>query len=159
HANGSQKWRSMIMVDQIRSMQRPDVVAVPSAPRPTPAPARIPFKQILATAGIRAAQSAMTVLPGAPVLATALRGPALPVTTSAGGGVLPMSGHAAAAPAVSLAPEGPAAAGADAALGGAAGDPQSALAQAQANEMDMLRLQMQVASQQNHFTVMSNILK
>ena len=135
---------------QVQAARRTDVVAVASAPRPTPAPVSIPFKQVLASAGIRAAQTAMNVLPGAPLLATALRGPALGI-----------AGGRTTTAALSSAPEGPAAAGTTGAEGasGMPGDPQSALAQAQSNEMEMLDLQMRVSAQQNHFTILSNMLK
>jgi hypothetical protein len=142
------------MVDSIQSQVRSDVVAIESAPRPTPTPVRVPFKQILARVGIGAAQTAMTSLPGGPMVATAIRGP-LSVSPGIGAQVNAFGGPGA-APAVSTAPEGPGAVGTSA-LG--AGDPQSALAQSQANEMQMLVLQTQVAAQQNSFTVMSNILK
>lgn len=145
------------MVDSLQSPKRPDVVAVESAPRPTPTPARIPFKEILAKTGIRAAEAAMTVLPGSPLIATALRGgagaPSIAPMSFAVSGSSPLAPSG-----VTTAAEGPGAGG----LAGANGapiDPQSALSDAQSNEMQMLVLQQQVAAQQNSFTVLSNILK
>jgi hypothetical protein len=118
---------------------------------------RLPFKEILAKTGIRAAEAAMTVLPGSPLMAAALRGPTgapsiAPMNLAVGGT------SAFASPSVTNAAEGPGAAG----LSGASGapiDPQSALSDAQSNEMQMLVLQQQAAAQQNSFTVLSNILK
>jgi hypothetical protein len=152
------------MVDSIQRPNRPDVVAVESTPRPTPTPARVPFKQVLTSLGMNAAKAAMNVMPGAPLVATALRGPALPVPAPGLNPLsLPIAGHSALAPAVSLTPEGPGGVGVSAGigggLGGVAGDPQSALGAAQASEMQMLELQQEVTSQQNAFMTLSNIYK
>jgi hypothetical protein len=80
---------------------RPDVVATTSAPRPTPTPPKVPFAQVLASAGrsiVAGAESAMGMIPGGPMVAVATRGGALPMT--------PMSANGN-GPAVNLSPEGP----------------------------------------------------
>jgi hypothetical protein len=62
---------------------RPDVVTVPSEPRPTPTGTK--FSDVLATGAtsiVQGAESAMTILPGAPLMALAVRGgttPAMPM--------------------------------------------------------------------------------
>ena len=85
---------------------RPDAVAVESAPRPTPTPVRIPFGQVLARGAgalVQGAQSAMSAIPGAPVMALSIRGPSGPL-----GGV-------------NVTPEGPGGAGSGVSLGGLTG--------------------------------------
>jgi len=55
----------------------PNVVMVESTPRPTPAPARVSFGDVLAAGAaslVNGAEVAMSRLPGSPVTATAVRG-------------------------------------------------------------------------------------
>jgi hypothetical protein len=59
----------------------PDVVTVPSEPRPTPS--KTSFSDVLAagaTSIVQGAEAAMTVLPGLPLVALAVRGGSLPAS-------------------------------------------------------------------------------
>src|SRR5580692_8795742 len=92
----------------------PDVVTVPSEPRPTPSATK--FSDVLATGAtsvVQGAEAAMTVLPGVPLMALAVRGgstptppvgpgfpasglpsPALGMTPAVGGGLGGVAGPA-----------------------------------------------------------------
>jgi hypothetical protein len=141
---------------------RPDVVTISSAPRPTPTPVRVPFQQVLAAASrsiVAGAEGAMSFLPGGPLLAAAVRGaPApTPMRPMLGGGISAAS---------TLAPEGPAAAGAGTAsgaagTGGRGGESgiEDSLAQAQEMNLYYLQIQEQVNAQNRTFTTLSNVLK
>jgi hypothetical protein len=144
---------------------RTDVVAAQSAPRPTATPPRIQFADVLAkTAGgvVRSAERAMTLLPGAPLMALALRGGAVSSVGAAGshGGV--------------SAPEGPGPIGGPIGGGGAGaaggvgsvgsgaptdGGIESSLAQSQEMNLYFLQIQEEVNAQNRSFTVLSNVLK
>lgn len=134
---------------------RTDIVSTESAPRPTPTPVRVSFKQVMANAAAvagRTAESAATLIPGGAMLSTALRGPAAQYAAG------PMS-QGGAGLAAAEGPVGSVGSALGSSTAGAAGDPQAALAAAHTNEMEMLALQQQVNSQQNSFTLMSNLLK
>jgi hypothetical protein len=77
----------------------PDVVTVPSEPRPTPSKAK--FSDVLAagaTSVVQGAEAAMTALPGLPLMALAVRGGSTPAPTlgpglpAAGPGLTPTLG-------------------------------------------------------------------
>jgi hypothetical protein len=131
------------------SSPRADFAAVPSTPRPTPTPPRFAFSQVLAEGLVRGAQAAVQTLPGAPIVAAALRGPASPPLGGLGG-VGPIGGHALAAP------EGPSPIGA---LDGGVGSLDASLAQSQDMNMAYLRIQEAVNAQDRSFTTLSNVLK
>ncbi len=65
----------------------PDVTSVSSAPRPTAAPPSVPFSDVLAGTVVNGAESAMTVLPGGPIMATAIRGGMSHVSTASTSGL------------------------------------------------------------------------
>ncbi len=155
---------------------RPDVVTVPSEARPTPT--RTTFSEVLAggaTALVEGAESAMTLLPGAPLMALAVRGgaaPAMPMgglsppPTSSGLGAPGLGGGAA----ISLAAEGPGASGSVApgaalaggvssALLGGDGGIQASLVQSQQMNMYFIQVQQEVDAQNRTFTTLSNVLK
>lgn len=127
-----------------------------SAPRVTPTPPNVKFAEVLArNAGslARGAEAAMKSLPGAPIVALALRGPA--------GALSPRNGPA---PAPSASAEGPGGAGA-AGVGipgaGGAGDPgiESSLTQSQEMNLYFLRIQEEMNSQNRTYSALSNVLK
>jgi hypothetical protein len=63
-------------MDSIIGPTQPDVVTVSSEPRPTPSKTK--FSEVLATGAtsvVEGAEAAMTVLPGSPMTALAVRGP------------------------------------------------------------------------------------
>jgi hypothetical protein len=65
------------MDSRIANLTRPDVVLIESTPRPTPRPARVPFKEVLAagvTTLVQGAETALSKLPGSPITAAAVRG-------------------------------------------------------------------------------------
>jgi hypothetical protein len=157
---------------------RPDVVQVETTPRPTATPIRLHFSEILsggAGALVRSAQAAVRTLPGAPLMAAALRGgagsPLGGVTTFSGTspGMGTSLGMAAGA---STLPEGPGgsvtgigvtsmAPAAGAALGVGTGDGglESSLAQSQQMNIYYLQVQQAVNEQNRTFTALSNVLE
>ena len=69
------------MDTRIANVSRPDVVMVESKPRPTPKPARVAFKEVLAagaTTLVQGAEVALSKLPGSPITAAAVRGGSSP---------------------------------------------------------------------------------
>jgi len=165
---------------------RPDVVAVQTTPRPTPAPIRVQFSEVLAggaRALVRSAQTVLRALPGSPLMAVALRGgvsgvPELNVLS----GTLPAStqlalGGATTAPqgpggsSAATNSLGPAAAivgsgttGVGAAAGASPatindGSMEGALAQDQQLNLYYLQIQEQVNAQNRTFSALSNVLE
>ena len=145
---------------------RPDVVAVPTTPRPTAIPTRVQFAEVLA-GGARAlvtgAQAAVRTLPGAPLVAVALRGPGLSTTASA---TVAVGGTGAPLPPTGVAPEGPGGAspsvlGPNASSAGVPTDGGIEGSMAQAEQMNLYYLQVQeeVNSQNRTFTALSNVLE
>src|SRR5580700_7910953 len=88
---------------------RADVVSVQTSRRPTPTPARVQFSDLLAggaQALVRGAQAAVSVLPGSPLAAVAVRGGGS--GTSATGALdLSSTGSSASLVSVGATPEGP----------------------------------------------------
>lgn len=149
---------------------RPDVAVATSAPRVTPRPGGVQFKEVLSRSLIRSAETAMRVLPGGPLMALAVRGGAGAVP-SIGVPLNPLHGGAPLATrSANLAPEGPGGGGAAGTtvsaggLTGAAGDPaagglESSLAQSQEMNLYYLQIQEAVNAQNRSFTALSNVLK
>jgi hypothetical protein len=144
---------------------RPDVVGVETSPRPTPAPARVHFSEVLASSAatlVRGAEAAINSLPGAPLLAVAVRpgagmGPAPITPLSASALANPPAGN----PAASNSAEGPTA-GLTTGSGGAAGGGsgiESSIAQAQEMNLYYLQIQEEVDAQNRTFSALSNVLK
>ena len=152
---------------------QPDVVTVSSEPRPTPTNAK--FSEVMASSAgsmVTGAETAMTVLPGSPLMALAVRGgptPGLPM-----GPGLPLGPPGLGATmATPMAAEGPGAMSGTspaAAIGGAlaAGLPgalmgdgglQASLMQSQQMNLYYLQLQQEVDAQNRSFTTLSNVLK
>ncbi len=136
------------------STARPDTVSVTSTVRVTPQPARVPFAQVLAGGArtlVQGAETAVTALPGGPMVALALRNTMGASPKGATGG-LGMS-----------AAEGPSAgaSGSAGGISGAGAEPgvESSLAQSQDMNMYYLQIQEQVNAQNRSFTALSNVLK
>jgi hypothetical protein len=164
----------------------PDVVTVPSEPRPTPS--RTKFSDVLATGAtsiVQGAEAAMTALPGVPLMALAVRGgsvpnppfpnpplgpgsptPGLGLTPTVGAGLGGMGGIGG-----GLAAEGPggmASNGASLGTALAAGLPgalmgdggiQASLVQSQQMNLYYLQVQQEVDAENRTFTTLSNVLK
>jgi hypothetical protein len=141
---------------------RSDVVSVPTGPRPTAAPVRVQFSEVLsgsARALVRGAQAALHALPGSPVMAVAVRG---------GGSGVPFMGAPAGAPSSGApygvaaeggaAPEGPGATGSGA-TGTADGSLEGTLAQQQELNLYYLQIQEEVNAQNRTFSALSNVLE
>jgi hypothetical protein len=143
-------------------ISRMDVVSTDSALRVTP-PSGIPFKDMVtrgAGAILRGAEAAVTSLPGAPIVAAAVRpgGGSSPVPVS--GGAAGATGFVSRTPAAvgSGTAEGPT--GATAAGGpGESPSVESALAQSQEFNLYYLQLQEQLSAENRAYSAMSNVLK
>ena len=153
------------MDTRIANTAHPDLVMIESMPRPTPAPTRISFSQVLA-AGVggivQGAELAASKLPGSPITTAAIRGAmtAMSAPISAAGGVT-----------VNTTAEGPggvAAVGVGAGMagtgvGGTAADPSgsidASLQQSAQMNLYYLQVQQEVDAQNRSFTALSNVLK
>jgi hypothetical protein len=136
---------------------RSDVHVATTAARVTPTPPRAgKFAEVLGKSVVRSAETAMRSLPGAPLMAVAVRGGAAPVPMGRTG----MSG-----------PEGPVAGASMSAsgVGGVGGVPggapgeaagiESSLQQSQDMNLYFLQIQEAVNAQNRSFTALSNVLK
>jgi hypothetical protein len=150
---------------------RPDVVSITSEPRPTPRPPQEHFSQVLsrsASTVVRGAELAMATLPGAPLVAAAVRGGpsplvgASPVPTQAAGLAVPFG-----TPGTLNVAEGPGAVAGGTAVGGvvpsavdgSGGGLEASLAQSQAMNLYFLQVQEEVNAQNRSYTALSNVLK
>jgi len=150
------------------SPTRPDVVAATTAPRPTPPPVRVKFSEVLASSArglVHGAEAAMKSLPGAPLMAVAIRGggpvPHVALGASgslagpvAGGGI---GGATAGVGGGAASPEGPGASASGAS--GADAGVEGSLAQAQEMNMYYLEIQERVNAENRSFSTLSNVLK
>jgi hypothetical protein len=145
-------------------ISRMDVVSTDSAPRVTP-PSGVPFKDMVsrgAGAILRGAEAAITSLPGAPIVAAAVRpgggsGPA-PVGSNPAGGAAGFAASRTGALSSGTA-EGPAGTGASGGPAGEGSTVESALAQSQEFNLYYLQLQEQLAAENRAYSAMSNVLK
>jgi hypothetical protein len=132
----------------------PGAMLTTSAPRPTPTQPKVPFGEIMNRTLAVGAQVAMTTIPGAPLMAFALRGgagPSMPVGSSVTTG---------AASASTTSAEGPTATSGGTGTGtGTGGGLEGSLAQSQEMNMYYLQIQEQVNAQNRSFTTLSNVLK
>jgi hypothetical protein len=140
---------------------RLDVVSTESAPRVTP-PSGVPFKDMVsrgAGALLRGAEAAITSLPGAPIVAAAVR----PGGGMTAGAIRPLGAGTSFVPpstgGVSGTAENPVATGTAAAQGAESGSVESALAQSQEFNLYYLQLQEQLAAENRQYSAMSNVLK
>jgi hypothetical protein len=140
-----------------------DVVSTDSAPRVTP-PSGVPFKDMVSRgAGVilRGAEAAITSLPGAPIVAAAVRPgggstPALVGSNPPGGAMgiatpgAPLSSGTAEGPTGTTGASSPATEGAGV---------ESTLAQSQEFNLYYLQLQEQLSAENRAYSAMSNVLK
>lgn len=149
-----------------------NVTTTTSAARITPTQPKVPFAQVMGQTAVVGAEAAMSVLPGGPVMAAALRSGGAVATTQTmsqplGGSLGPsaaMTGSLARpaplaqAGAAAVSAEGP---GAVAPAGGAGAgmNVDGALAQSQEMNLYYLRIQEQVNAENRSFTTMSNVMK
>lgn len=137
---------------------RPDVHVATTAPRVTPTPPRAgKFAEVLGKSVVRSAETAMRSLPGAPLMAVAVRGggtaASMPVMRN---GMAGPEGPVAGAPTSAKSASG--VAGAGAAPNEAAGI-ESSLQQSQDMNLYFLQIQEAVNAQNRSFTALSNVLK
>jgi hypothetical protein len=144
---------------------RSDVVTTDSAPRVTP-PSGIPFRDMVsrgATAVLSGAEAAVTSLPGAPIVAAAVRGGS--ATSGAGlsipkGGAFGLTGpHVASLPAVDGSAESPTSPAAGVSPAAESSSVEGTLAQSQEFNLYYLQLQEQLAAENRAYSAMSNVLK
>jgi hypothetical protein len=140
---------------------RTDVIVTDSAPRVTPR-SGVPFRDMVARGAgaiLRGAEAAISSLPGAPIVAAAVR-PSGGVTSTPQGangavglGAPRLAGAGSA--------EGPAMGGAPAGTGpgGEGSSVEGALAQSQEFNLYYLQLQEQLSAENRAFSAMSNVLK
>ena len=143
---------------------RADLVVTETAPRVTPS-SGIPFRDVVsrgAQALLNGAQAAITSLPGAPIVAAAVRSRA--ASPSVSGGSLansPLLNRGGASPSASGVAESPVnSASADGTSPGAeSSSVEGALAQSQEFNLYYLQLQEQLAAENRSYSAMSNVLK
>jgi hypothetical protein len=152
---------------------RPDVAVATTAPRVTPTPARTRFQEVLTRSVVSAAEAAMRVLPGTPLMAVAIRGstgPASSIGVPLTGTGAPMRTMSAEGPGIAASPAGAAtghvlgatATGAGGVAGAApqeGGGVESSLQQSQDMNLYYLEIQEAVNAQNRSFTTLSNVLK
>jgi hypothetical protein len=154
---------------------RLDVIATDSATRVTP-PSGVPFQDILASGAgalLRGAQAAVTALPGAPIVAAAIRpgGSASPVSTASAisspsmglgltgtsAGISPVNAPGISTPAIQGTAESPT--GTAASGSTETSSVEGALAQSQQFNLYYLQLQEQLSAENRAYSAMSNVLK
>jgi hypothetical protein len=145
-------------------ISRTDVIPTDSAPRVTPQ-GGIPFKDMVARGAgalLRGAQAAVTSLPGAPIVAAAVRpggtSGAAPLGGYGTGGAASLAVHRPGTAASPVAAEGPTGAAGTASPEGAS-SVEGALAQSQEFNLYYLQLQEQLAAENRSYSAMSNVLK
>ncbi len=134
-------------MDPSSSIVRSGITSVPTTPRPTPTPPRVSFAAVLSAGGkglMTSANFAAGLLPGGPMIATAIRSS----TGSIAGSVSP-SGQTG-----TFTAEGSAAASAP-----AQSSVESSLQQSQEMNLYYLQIQEAVNAQNRSFTTLSNVLK
>jgi hypothetical protein len=131
-----------------------NVIATPTAPRVTPAPAR-PFQQVMSAGSaaiINGAEAAMNHLPGGSILAAAMRPPAS-VGSSSGTTTLSATGPTGTAP-PSLGATG---------IAGTTGTGDPSMQQMMSQDADQnlyyLQLQEQMSQESRGYSAISNVLK
>jgi len=145
-------------------LSRQDVISTETAARVTP-PSGVPFKDMVnrgAGAILRGAEAAINSLPGAPIVAAAVRPGGTVASSPVGstGGAAGIAGGAGLATprmagVASSAAEGPGAGG----TGAETSSVEGALAQSQEFNLYYLQLQEQLAAENRSYSAMSNVLK
>jgi hypothetical protein len=144
-------------------VSRMDVVSTDSAPRVTP-PSGVPFKDMVsrgAGAILRGAEAAVTALPGAPIVAAAVRpgGGSAPASMGASPSGGAMGFAAPRAPISSGTAEGPTGTTGAGGVANEGAGVEGALAQSQEFNLYYLQLQEQLAAENRAYSAMSNVLK
>jgi hypothetical protein len=150
---------------------RLDVTPTDSAPRVTPS-SGVPFREMLARgtgAIVQGAEAAVMALPGAPIVAAAIRPGGTSGAASAASATLPTSSGTGSLGAGATLPIGTTVQGsAESPVGGVSvatgtgresGSVEQALAQSQEYNLYYLQLQEQLAAENRSYTAMSNVLK
>jgi hypothetical protein len=152
---------------------RRDVIATPTAPRVTPS-SGVPFRDMVARGAgalLRGAEAAISSLPGAPIVAAAVRptGTPTPIGATGGigmGGAIGAAGVGAGATGYGASRGAISAGSAENPVGGVPGGPgaesgsvEGALAQSQEFNLYYLQLQEQLSAENRAFSAMSNVLK
>jgi hypothetical protein len=138
---------------------RMDVIATESAPRVTPA-SGVPFREMVsrgASVILRGAEAAISALPGAPIVAAAVRPSGSAVGAPAGSGGAAGVGTSR-PPATSGTAESPVG-GTTSGSGPEGSSVEGALAQSQEFNLYYLQLQEQLSAENRAFSAMSNVLK
>jgi hypothetical protein len=137
---------------------RPDVTLAPTAARVTPTPPRASrFGEVLSSTVVRSAESAMSKLPGAPMMALAVRSAAGTSTMS-----VPVNGMASAHGPIATGAAAPNIAGALPTGAGALGEGgglETSLQQSQDMNLYFLQIQEAMSAQNREYTAISNVLK
>jgi hypothetical protein len=140
---------------------RNDVIATDSAPRVTPSTG-VPFREMVARGAgaiLRGAEAAVSSLPGAPIVAAAVR-PSSGVASTSFGTSGAVGLGAPRVPMRSGTAENPLTGAAAAVPGGPGeGSVEGALAQSQEFNLYYLQLQEQLSAENRAFSAMSNVLK
>ena len=139
---------------------RPDVHVATTAPRVTPTPPRAgKFAEVLGRNVVRSAETAMRTLPGAPLMAVAVRGgvgASMPLMRNGGTGMAGPEGPVAGA-STSMSPAS--ATGVPGAAPNEGSSIESSLQQSQDMNLYFLEIQERVNAQNRSFTTLSNLLK
>jgi len=148
---------------------RSDVVTVPSAARPTPAPVRVSFGEVLAKGAgaiVSGAEAAMDMLPGGSLVAAAIRGggsslgPSTPMmATTNGFGGMPVTATNAEGPSAVASSSVGGGFGAGTGTSGTGGGLDQSLQQSQEMNLYFLQIQQEVNQQNQTFTTLSNVMK
>jgi hypothetical protein len=156
---------------------RPDVAVATTTARVTPTPPRASrFGEVLSNTVVRSAESAMSVLPGSPVMAVAVRGAGgasalgvpmkstAPTTTMSATGGSPEGPLAAAGPRITPGGMNLTAPGIGSAIPGAGGTSETSgveasLQRSQEMNLSYLAIQEEVNAQNRMFTTYSNLMK
>ncbi|MET0595424.1 MAG: hypothetical protein ABW133_22185 [Polyangiaceae bacterium] len=150
---------------------RMDVIATNTAPRVTPS-SGVPFRDMVARGAgaiLRGAEAAISSLPGAPIVAAAVRpvtgSPSIPSGTGGIVGTGGMVGTGAPSVGVPRSPiaggsaENPVGGGVAGGTGTENGSVEGTLAQSQEFNLYYLQLQEQLSAENRAFSAMSNVLK
>jgi hypothetical protein len=147
-------------MEAIKATRIPGATFSISAPRPTPS-THVNFGEILSRTVSAGAQLAMNIVPGAPLMAFALRGGGGPIAGSS----IPVDSNLAganvsAAVSGSTSAEGPnATGGSSAAATPGGGSLENSLQQSQDQNLYYLQIQETVNAQNRSFTTLSNVMK
>jgi hypothetical protein len=154
------------MDPRISTGSRPDMITIESTQRPTAAPVRVTFGQVLAAGAnglVQGAELAASRLPGSPFAAPAIRGPASAAGLSTAGLALNATpegpGGQTSAGVSALSAVSAASAGTTPSATDPSGSIDASLQQSAQLNLYYLQIQQQVDSQNRSFTALSNVLK